>query len=79
MDECVYRVTREDTRNGYFHQPLVRTVNKRSMAALLASSREYSRYKIVKVERAPVGEFEDVTSEYVPTVQPGGSGDLWAV
>ena len=66
----IYRVTRQDTYNGYFHQPLIREVNERSKAALIASAKEYPRYKIIKVERAPVGEYEDVTGEYIdmPTV-----------
>lgn len=59
----MYRVTREDTYKGYWHQSLIREVNERSMRALVTSSVEYSRYKIVKIERAPVGEFEDVTQE----------------
>lgn len=59
----VYRVEREDTHHGYYHQPLVRVVNQRSFSALLKSSRVDKRYKIVKVERALVGDWEDVTSE----------------
>jgi hypothetical protein len=61
----VYRVIREDTYGNYYKAPLVREVNSRSLAALIKSAREYPRYKIVKIERAPVGEYEDVTAEYL--------------
>lgn len=73
MTDYIYRVTRQDIYKDYYHQPLVRVVNQRSFSALIKSSREYHRYKIVKVERAPIGDFEDVTGEHVPSVPDGGS------
>jgi hypothetical protein len=72
-DEYIYRVTRVDTHKKYWHQPLKRVVNERSFQAYLNMARTYRRYKIVKVERAKISEFEDCTEEYVPTVQPSGS------
>jgi hypothetical protein len=65
----MYRVTREDTWKGYWHQPLVREVNQRSMSALVTSSNAYSRYKIVKIERAVVLEYADVTDEILKGTQ----------
>jgi hypothetical protein len=59
----VYRVHREDTHHGYWHQPLKKTVSERSFQALLKESRTNSRYKIVKVERAELPEWEDITKE----------------
>ena len=60
----VYRVTREDTHHGYYHQPLVRVVTQRSFAALVKSAKVDKRYKILKVEEAEVGDWSDVTHEY---------------
>jgi hypothetical protein len=62
-DKYVYRVHREDTHHSHWHAPLKKTVSERAFRALLRESETNSRYKIIKVERAELPEWEDITEE----------------
>lgn len=55
-----YRITRDRDNPGFYHSAhQVSYHNERSMRAVVKGST-----CITKIERAPVGDFEDVTGEF---------------
>lgn len=69
----IYRVTRQVKRAHYGAWTVgalkVKTVTKRSLSAILKSEQEsfggHPPLQTIKIERAPVGDFEDVTEEFL--------------
>jgi hypothetical protein len=91
-DEFIYRVTRRRPNPQYYQSKVkTQLCSTRSLAAILKSVKQatdhFERHRdqysltepsesIIKIERGRIMEFEDVTSEYVPAVQPDGSDSL---
>lgn len=70
----IYRVTRKDNKHG--RETTVKTCTKRSLSCQITALKDAQEWAersgrpgpgtdFIKIERAQVGEFEDVTGEFL--------------